>query len=65
MQRLAPARLQPEKPVGVTDSRVISDANRDNDWELGESYAKTSPAVKYRGLFGGRPGARTGAERRP
>jgi hypothetical protein len=38
-RRLAPAETPPEESAGPTDPRVISDANPDNAWVLGEQYA--------------------------
>jgi hypothetical protein len=42
-RRLAPGRPASRGPVGLTDRRVISDADPDNDWELGEQYAQRPP----------------------
>jgi hypothetical protein len=42
-RRLAPAEPPAEKPLGLTDPRAISDANPDNEWELGEQYAQARP----------------------
>lgn len=53
-RRLAPARPQPGNPVGVTDPRVISDANPDNEWELGEQYAQARPPTPPQGRNSGR-----------
>jgi hypothetical protein len=49
-RRLAPTEPPPDEPTGLTDPRVISDANPDNEWVLGEQYAQAPP----RGTGGGR-----------
>jgi hypothetical protein len=42
-RRLAPAKPAATEPVDLTDPRVISDANPENAWELGEQYAQRPP----------------------
>ena len=43
-----------QKPLGLSDPRVISDATPDNDWELGEQYAQARPPPRGSGRSLGR-----------
>jgi hypothetical protein len=59
-RRLAPATPAATGPVGLTDPRVISDANPVNDWELGEQYAQARSAGGGARSGGGRGGGSAG-----
>ena len=48
-RRTGPARPSSEAPAGLTDARVVSDANPDNDWEPGAVYAQARPSRGSRG----------------
>lgn len=53
-RRALPAKPPPDKPIGLTDPRVISDANPKNEWVLGEQYAQARPPPRSGGGGTGR-----------